>query len=170
MDDMLMADVAAEAESARTTDRKSARMRRVEVITRGEQRRTWTTEQKRGIVLESLAPAVRPSDVARRHGINTGLLYTWRRQMLDGQLGEVVRAMPDFARVDLAPPVPRPEAMVEPPAMSLPSAEPPSPAAPARPQPAGLIEVVLPGGVCVRVDTQGDGRALRRVLGALEGR
>ena len=30
------------------------------------------------------SPDVRPADVARRHGINTGLLYTWRRQMLEG--------------------------------------------------------------------------------------
>jgi len=44
-------------------------------------------EQKREIVLESVRPDVRPADVARRHGINTGLLYTWRRQMLEGQLG-----------------------------------------------------------------------------------
>jgi hypothetical protein len=33
-----------------------------------------------------------------------------------------------------------------------------------------LIEVVLPGGVSVRVDASVDARALRRVLGALEGR
>ena len=34
----------------------------------------------------------------------------------------------------------------------------------------GLIEIVLPDGVTLRVDAQVDGRALRRVLGALEGR
>ena len=34
----------------------------------------------------------------------------------------------------------------------------------------GLIEIVLPSGVSVRVDAHVDGRALRRVLGALEGR
>jgi len=33
-----------------------------------------------------------------------------------------------------------------------------------------LIEVVLPGGVVVRVDARVDERALRRVLAALEGR
>jgi transposase len=58
------------------------------VITRGERRRAWAMEQKREIVLESLQPDVRPADVARRHSINTGLLYTWRRQMLEGQLGD----------------------------------------------------------------------------------
>jgi hypothetical protein len=33
----------------------------------------------------------------------------------------------------------------------------------------GLIEIVLPRGVTLRVDAQVDGHALRRVLGALEG-
>jgi hypothetical protein len=33
-----------------------------------------------------------------------------------------------------------------------------------------LIEIVLPGGILVRLDAHVDGRALRRVLGALEGR
>jgi hypothetical protein len=33
-----------------------------------------------------------------------------------------------------------------------------------------LIEIVLPSGVSLRVDAHVDGRALRRVLGALEGR
>jgi hypothetical protein len=34
----------------------------------------------------------------------------------------------------------------------------------------GLIEVMLPSGVSVRVDAHVDARALRRVIGALEGR
>jgi len=33
-----------------------------------------------------------------------------------------------------------------------------------------LIEIVLPGGASVRVDAHVDGRALRRVLGALHER
>jgi hypothetical protein len=33
-----------------------------------------------------------------------------------------------------------------------------------------LIEIVLPCGVSLRVDAHVDGRALRRVLGALDGR
>jgi hypothetical protein len=37
-------------------------------------------------------------------------------------------------------------------------------------RPDGLIEIVMPDGVTLRVDAQVDGRALRRVLGALEGR
>jgi len=41
-----------------------------------------------------------------------------------------------------------------------------APAAP--PRPAGLIEIVLPSGVVVRVDAQVDEAALRCVLGVLE--
>src|SRR5436305_14611183 len=83
MDDTV--SIQAEAEHAPMTDRRSARSPRIEVITRGERRRAWALEQKREIVLESLQPDVRPADVARRYGINTGLLYTWRRQIRFGQ-------------------------------------------------------------------------------------
>jgi hypothetical protein len=34
-------------ESAHTTGRKSGRSKQVEIITRGERRRSWTVEQKR---------------------------------------------------------------------------------------------------------------------------
>jgi len=37
-------------------------------------------------------------------------------------------------------------------------------------RPEGLIEIVLAGGVTVRVDAQVDGAALSRVVAALEGR
>jgi transposase len=69
-------------ESAHTTGRKSARSQRVEIITRGERRRTWTLEQKREIVAESLGSELAPSEVARKHAIGSGQLYTWRRQLL----------------------------------------------------------------------------------------
>ena len=74
-------------ESTSRSTRRSGLRPRIEVITRGERRRAWAMDQKREIVLESLQPDVRPADVARRHGINTGLRYTWGRQMLEGQLG-----------------------------------------------------------------------------------
>ena len=60
-------------ESAHTTSRKSARSPRVEIITRGERRRSWTLEQKREIVAESLGPELTPTEVARKHGISSGL-------------------------------------------------------------------------------------------------
>src|SRR6185312_14156330 len=137
-----------EIEHAPTTDRRSARSPRIEVITRGERRRAWTMEQKREIVLESLQPDVRPADVARRHGINTGLLYTWRRQMLEGQLGERPRRLPSFARVDLAVAAPGPEPTSQGPgdlgggSMAMRCL-----AAPMATSRGGVIEIALPSGV-----------------------
>ena len=52
------------------------------MIARGERRRRWTPEQKREIVAESLGPDLMPTEVARKHGVSTGPLYTWRQQVL----------------------------------------------------------------------------------------
>ena len=57
--------------------------RRVELIMGRRQRRHWTAEEKARIVEESSAPGVNISDVARRYGVNRGLLSVWRRQALD---------------------------------------------------------------------------------------
>ena len=152
-------------EDAHTIGRRSARAAPIEVITRGDRRRVWTAEQKREIVAESLGPELTPTEVARKHAISSGLLYTWRQQVLGDQLGLVTWSAPSFAQVEMTP-APR---QVDPPASKLlEPVPPPLPATAMRPE--GLIEIVLPGGVSVRVDAQVDGRALRRVLGALEGR
>lgn len=155
------------AEDARTHGRRSAQSGRVEFITRGDRRRVWAVEQKRGIALESLDPSTTPTDVARRYGITSGLLYTWRRQMMEGQLGSAPQPTPGFARVDLVAEAPRLAASA--PAHPDPDLQPPLPPAETA-QSAGLIEIALPGGVSVRVDASVDGAALRRVLDALEGR
>ena len=67
---------------------------------------------------------------------------------------EAARQLPRFASVELstAPPIVSPASL-------------PAVSAPARTE--GLIEIVLPGNLLVRVDAHVDGRALRRVLGAL---
>lgn len=72
----------AETEAAHKTDRKSVRRPRIELITRGERRRRWSIEQKQEIVAESLSPGTTPAEVARKHAIGSGLLYTWRQQLL----------------------------------------------------------------------------------------
>jgi transposase-like protein len=95
---------APDAEDAPTTGHKSARSARVELITRGERRRVWTPEQKREIVMESLGSALTPTEVARKYAITTGLLYTWRRQVLGGQMTGLVRSTPGFAQVKVVPP------------------------------------------------------------------
>src|SRR5665213_2029959 len=88
-------------ESTHTTNRMSARNPRMEIIMRGERRRSWTADQKSQIVAESLGPELTPTEVARKHGISTGLLYTWRQQRLSVQTALVTRAAPRFAEVEL---------------------------------------------------------------------
>jgi transposase len=170
VNDGLMDDVGsidADTEDVLTTSRMTGRSQRIELITRGERRRVWTLDQKRVAVVDSLQPGVRPADVARQHGINASLLYTWRRQMLEGQLGEMPRALPSFARVELPSVAAGPATVVS----SKPDPEATSPRAcvpSATDGAAGLIEIVLPNGICIRVDAQVDSRALRRVLTVLE--
>jgi transposase len=128
------------------------------VTVRPERRRRWRAEDKYRIVQETLAPGAVVMAVARRHGISTGLLYTWRRQALS-------RAMSGFLPVqvvgDVAPASPLPGTGI--------TAEPPLPEAASSPA-SGVIEIVLSSGVSLRVDGTVDEDALRRVLSALEGR
>ncbi len=164
MEEALSREIAeAEVEDVRTIGRRGTGRGRVEVLAR-ERRRSWTPEQKRAIVAESLGPELTPSEVARKYAISSGLLYSWRQQVLGGQARVVAASAPSFARVELAPVL-----------QSLAGGESAAPVDPG-PLPAtrsgsdGLIEIVLPNGVLVRVDAAVDGRALRRVLGALDGR
>src|SRR5580692_5710202 len=125
-------------ESAHTTNRMSGRNPRTAILLRGERRRSWTADQKSQIVAESLGPELTPTEVARKHGISTGQLYTWRQQRLSVQTALVTRAVPRFAEVELAP-APSPVEAADPQPVEGP---PPSiPLVPSRPD--GLIEVQL---------------------------
>ena len=62
--------------------RSSPRTEEIEVRVRHERHRRWRPDEKLRIVQEMLAPGAVIADVARRHGIGTGLLYTWRRALL----------------------------------------------------------------------------------------
>jgi transposase len=162
-------DLVADAETTRTTDHRSARTARVEVLTRAEPRRSWTAEQKRQIVAESFGPDLTATEVARKYRISSGQLYTWRQQLVSLPGSVVTRGPMQFAAVELAtvasPALPSPAL----PSPSLSKASTPT-ASPSVAHADGLIEIVLPSGVSVRVDAHVDGRALRRVLSALEGR
>jgi transposase len=139
--------------------RRSAFPDRVEVRVRSERRRSWSDQDKLAIVRETLAPGAVAQAVAERHGIGTGLLYTWRRQML-------VAAMTGFAAVEITPEAAAVLQVTDGTAAPSPAAaQPEVPSAteaatpPARP---GLIEVELPAGVRLRVGADVDGPALRR--------
>ena len=44
-------------------------------------RRSWTRDEKRRIVEESLEDGASIAEVARRHELNANLLFTWRRKL-----------------------------------------------------------------------------------------
>lgn len=121
----------------------------VEVRVRAVRRRNWSTEDKLRIVRETLEPGAVAKVVAERHGIGTGLLFTWRREML-------ATAMSGLVPIEVVPEPPRVEALVSAPAAT---AETP-----------GAIEVVFPSGATVRVSGCVDMAVLRSVLAALGGR
>jgi transposase len=149
---------AEQPETTRTSSRTSGGGSRIELITRGEPRRRWSLEQKQAIAAESFESGVSPIAVARRYGISSGLLYTWRKALLVAQ--PVASGGTRFARVEVARQIKRADAGASVPLLL------PGPAV----QPPGLIEIVLPDGVSVRVGQQIDPRALRRVLSVLDKR
>jgi len=73
-------------EDARTIARKGTGRGRAEILAR-ERRRFWTLEQKRAIVGESLSSELTPTEVARKYAISSGLLYSWRQQVVGTHTG-----------------------------------------------------------------------------------
>src|SRR5919206_4096963 len=94
-----------ETTSTHTSARMGTRSEVVEVVTRGERRRMWSDEQKQLIVAEAMQPGALVTEVARRWGVGTGLIYTWRRQMRRGELGAMPVSAPTFAQVTVTPPL-----------------------------------------------------------------
>src|SRR3981189_2025658 len=66
---------------------------RVEVLGGVERRRRWSRDDKMRIIEETLAPGAVVTEIARRHGIATSLVFTWRRR---ARLATVTSAGPRF--------------------------------------------------------------------------
>jgi transposase len=128
---------------------------RVEVLGGVERRRRWSRDDKMRIIEETLAPGAVVTEIARRHGISTSLVFTWRRR---ARLASFVPAGPGLVPVQLTPAT----------AESIPSIEAPA-AIPSRRR-RGLIEIELGGGKRVSVDENVDADALGRVLDVLSQR
>ena len=143
---------------------------RFEVI--ASTRRSWSVTQKRAIIGEIGVGDATLSDVARRHGIHTSLLFRWRRD-----LGSEVPATASEPHRGSTPPAPRTAlsfvpVMLAPPASSTPAAVPCSTTAEnmtAGTIGSGIIEIVIVGGRAVRVGPDVDALALVRIIAALEG-
>jgi len=121
-------------------------------------RRLWSDDEKRRIVSETFEPGASVSGVARRHGLNANLLFTWRRQYL--------RELAGVPAVNLLP-------------VKIDGSESIVPAATPEPVPAGQSarNPVSPGcieieafGACIRLKGAIDADALRSVLDVLSRR
>jgi transposase len=124
-------------------------MARVEIF-QERARRRWTEADKRRLVAETLAPGETVHGVARRYGVNTSQLFTWRKRLRVGLDPAGTAAVPGFAAVALAPVAPLPDG-----ATSASS---------------GLIEIELPDGGRVRISGAPDPAVVAAALRALAGR
>ena len=115
------------------------------VIT-AETRRRWSIEEKRAIIEEAARTTTSVSEVARRHGIASSLLFRWRREFGDAA-GK--RELPQTAFIPVALPAPA----------CLPARQDRS---------SGLIEIELAGGRRIRVDAAVDVGVLKQIVDALE--
>lgn len=145
----------AEGASGHTTARMTGR---IEVIARVSGRRFWSVEQKLMMLRDAFGPGGSVRSAMERHEVTSGLLYTWRRKAMSGQLLDPpLKTLPgpvegpSFAEVRVVDPA----AVLSP---RLPSSMPDTP---------GRIGIELPTGVRLSVDSTVDADALVRVLAAL---
>lgn len=132
-----------------------------------ERRRQWTPEEKAALMAEVEAEGGQVSVVAQRHGISKSLLYNWRSAWKAAGLAARARAVPPAEFVQLGvvadasgqgPMMPMTTGAVSPRVTGLALAD-----------RVGVIEIDLPDGARVRVDSGVNEKALRRVLSAVRG-
>ncbi len=68
------------------------------VIIEGRRRRTWPTEFKKRVVMESCDPDVSVSEVARRYELDPAQLFAWRKKYLPSPAPETA-----FLPIDIVP-------------------------------------------------------------------
>lgn len=66
---------------------------RMEVVGRVSGRRRWSEAEKLEILAEAFRPGVRVCDVIARRQVSSSLIYTWRKQLREGQLAGVMSSM-----------------------------------------------------------------------------
>ena len=115
----------------------------------GVKRRHWSADFKRELVAATFEPGASVSIVARRHDINANQLFKWRR--------ELAAARP--ASMELVP------VEVTPAPIDGPLLQARSPV-PTRPE-GGRIEIMLAGGVRVKIEGAADPAAVTAALGAV---
>ena len=156
-----------------TTGRMSGRNAGVQIVGRVCGRRSWSLEQKLRIIGEAFSPGSSVTQASERHEVSTGQLYTWRKQLLDGELCGPLHAAPQFARVEVDQAALALESPPQIGAALLTVAKADTPAAAARTHDkagsqSGLIEIELRSGAKVRVGADVAMETLGRVLDMLE--
>jgi transposase-like protein len=149
-------------------------MGRMEVITRTERRRTYSEAEKATVVAEASVPGVTVREVSLRLGIAESLIYNWRsaQRKAASSASEPLQFIPYGVVVDTDRAEPGTALTPATPAPVSPKASPPAAATTelGRPQPGsrpGGIDIDLPTGVRLSVDSYVNETALARVLRAL---
>lgn len=117
-------------------------------------RRFWSVEEKRSICLQTLAPGVSVSKVARRHAMNANQIFNWLKDPRFAPVaGEVVGEDSPFLPVEIVEPEPH----------SISS----QPASHSAQQHNGRIEIALVPGHRLTVEGRFDGCELAHLLKGL---
>jgi transposase-like protein len=149
-------------------------MGRMEVITRTERRRTYSEAEKAAVLAEASAPGVTVREVSQRLGIAESLIYNWRsaQRKAASIASEPLQFIPYGVVTDTVASEPSMALTPATPAPAPPQLSPPT--APAgdlvRPHPGTRpsgIDIDLPTGVRLSVDSYVNEKALARVLRAL---
>jgi len=146
----------------------------MEVITRTERRRTYSEAEKAAVIAEASAPGVTVREVSRRLGIAESLIYNWRSAQRKAQtiVGDPLQFISYGLVTDLASAEPgvaiTPAQRASAPARPMPPVVPPEdPVCPHPGSRPGGIDIDLPTGVRLSVDSYVNEKALARVLRAL---
>ncbi|MDX7951774.1 transposase [Lichenihabitans sp. Uapishka_5] len=142
-------------------------------------RRVWPAEERQRIVAEAMAPNASVAAVALQHGVNANLLFKWisrsRQGLLDrrrglrlGKEGTIAGRVPVFVPVEIVDPsAPAPTLL---PQLHKKARRPASlTQQPGRGRPQGAMEIALPNGVRLSLDSDIAPEALRGILSTLVG-
>lgn len=136
-----------------STGADTVAVERVEIVTRGERRRSYTPEERARLLAETAEPGARVLEVAQRHGISPSLLHRWRRDAEGRPPRKAARRLPGLVPL----------------LVNAPGGE----AQPCLPGPDGggagtTIEVVLRNGRVLRIGATADAAVVARLAAALE--
>lgn len=120
-----------------------------------QRRRRWSADEKRRIMAEAEEAGASVSLVARRHNLNTNMLFAWLRKV---KAPVSPAPCPSDAFV--------PAVIVADPVAAAPAST--SSASPSGPEPVGRMEIVLKGGDRVIVGADFDAAALARMMKVLD--